>query len=279
MTGFLPERAINKRRRLDLLVIGILQPAAHIVFQRAVERPALVMPEDLTARFFLHVEEVHGPADAPVIALFRFLQAHQMGVELLLVCPGRTVDALQHGIAVITAPIGSGDLHQFEGLADPARRRQVRPPAEIDPVALTIDRDDLVLGQIADQLGLVFLAHVFEMRDGVIAIPDFADERQVAIDDLGHTLFNRLEILRREGFVAGKVVIETVLDGRSDRDLCAREQLLNGLCQNMRGIVTDHFQRFGHVARDQFDTGIPVQRACQIPLLTVDFGDDGLLGQ
>ena len=57
------------------------------------------------------MEQVHFLADTPVVAAFGFLQLVQVGVEFLLIAPGGAVDAGQHGVAVIAAPIGSRDLH------------------------------------------------------------------------------------------------------------------------------------------------------------------------
>ena len=62
----------------------------------------------------------------------------------------------------IAAPIGAGDLHQLEGVADLAGRGHVRAAAEIEPVALLVDLDLLVCRNGVDQLDLEQLALVAE---------------------------------------------------------------------------------------------------------------------
>ncbi len=57
------------------------------------------VPEHGADGFVLEVEQVHLPAETAVIAPLGFLEPVQVGVELLLVGPGRAVDALQHLVA------------------------------------------------------------------------------------------------------------------------------------------------------------------------------------
>ena len=55
--------------------------------------------------------------------------------------------------------------------------------------------------------------------------------------------FDRRKILRRERRIAGEVVIEAVLDRRSDRHLRAGVERLHRFGQNVGGIVPDHLPR------------------------------------
>ena len=57
---------------------------------------------------------------------------------------------------------------QLEG-ADPAGRRAVRPAAQIEPVALVIEGDRLVLGDVVEQLELVGLALGIEAAPRLLA--------------------------------------------------------------------------------------------------------------
>src|SRR5690606_5372619 len=95
-------------------------------------------------------------------------------------------DALQLGVAGVAAPIGAGHPGQLEGLADMAGGRHVRAAAQVEPVALAVDADDLALRQVADDLGLVGLAALLEEADGLVAVPFLADERLGLGDDLAH---------------------------------------------------------------------------------------------
>ena len=100
----------------------------------------------------------------------------QIGVQFLLVAPGGAVDARQHGVAVIAAPIGAGHLHQLEGGADIGGAAHMRAAAQVDPVALGIKADGFATRQVLDDLGLVFLALVLEELDRLVAVHHAARE-------------------------------------------------------------------------------------------------------
>ena len=159
---------------------------------------------------------------------------------------------------------------------------QVRTAAEILPlIALAIDRDRLARrDDVVDDLRLVRLADRLEVRDRRFAVPHFALDRQIGVDDLLHALFDLLEIVRRERLVAREVVVEAVLDRRADRHLRAGKQFLHRLRQHVRRVVAQHFEAIGAVARDQVRTcGISPTDASRSHQPPFDLRGDDLLGQ
>ena len=94
----------------------------------------------MPGRFLLDVEEIELRAELAVVALLRLLEHLQVRVLLLLLRPGGAVDALEHLVLRVAAPVGAGDLHELEDL-QLAGRRHVRPAAEVDEVALPVQRD------------------------------------------------------------------------------------------------------------------------------------------
>ena len=263
VAGGFPQRLVENLRRVDLAVIAG-QPAAHIGDQRLEDGPALGVPEHHAGAFLLEVKQIELAAELAVVALLGFLDLLQIGVEVFLFRKRRAVDPRQHRIVAVAAPIGAGDLHQLERIADLAGRRHVRPAAEIEPVALLVDLDGLVGRDRVDQLDLEHLAVVAEHLLGLFAGPDFLGERFVARDDLAHLLFDRGKILRRERLVAEEVVIEAVLDHRADGHLRARPQRLHRFGQHMGGVMPDQLQRAGVVAGDEFDFRIMLDRVGEI---------------
>ena len=222
------------------------------------------VPEHHAGAFLLEVKQIELAAELAVVALLGFLDLLQIGVELFLLRKRRAVDARQHRIVAVAAPIGARDLHQLERIADLAGRSHMRAAAEIEPVALEVDLDRLVAGNGVDQFDLEGLALVAEHLLGLLARPDFLGERFVARDDLAHLLFDRGKIFRRERLVAEEVVIEAVLDHGADRDLCARPQRLHGFGEHMRGVMPDQLQRAGIVAVDQLDLRVLRNRIVEI---------------
>ena len=162
VAGRLPQALVEHLRRVDLLIALLVEPAAHVADQALEHLPALGVPEHDARPLLLEMEQVHLAAEPAMVALLGLLQHVEIGVELRLVGPGRAVDARQHRVVAVAAPIGAGHRHQLEGVADLAGRGHVRAAAEVEPVALRIDLQVLVFGNGVDQLDLVALALVAE---------------------------------------------------------------------------------------------------------------------
>src|ERR1700730_15801286 len=100
------------------------------------------------------MEQVEILANAPVIAPLRLLEPVQVLVELLLVRPGGAVNALQHLVARIATPVSPRDLGELERL-ELARGGHMRPAAQVDPVALPVEADLVLVRNAGADLGLV----------------------------------------------------------------------------------------------------------------------------
>ena len=183
------------------------------------------------------------------------------------------------GLLRIAAPVGAGHLHQLEGVADLAGRGHVRAAAEIEPVALEVDLDRLVAGNGVDQLDLEGLALVAEHLLGLLAVPDVPGERRIARDDLAHLLLDRVEIFRRERLVAEEVVIEAVLDHRTDRHLRAGPQRLHRFGQHVRAVMADQLQRARIVAVDELDLRVALDRVGKVGQFAVQRHRHRALGE
>jgi hypothetical protein len=107
------------------------------------------------------VEEIELLAETAVVALFGLFEHVQIGILIFLSGPGRAVDALQHLVLRVAAPVGTGHLHQLEDL-ELAGRRHVRATAQVGEITLAIERDILACRNRGNDLGLVVLADGLE---------------------------------------------------------------------------------------------------------------------
>ena len=155
----------------------------------------------------------------------------------------------------------------------------MRTAAQIEPVALLVDFQRLVFRNGVDQLDLVVLTFVGEHFLGLVARPDFLGEGPIPRDDLLHLFLDDGQVFRREWLVAREVVIETVLDHRTDGHLRARPQRLHRFGEHMGGIVPDQLQRARVFARDEFDFGIFLDGVGEIDDDAIERHGDGALGQ
>ncbi len=192
-----------------------------------------------------------------MVALLRLFESEQVILQLFFVRPGRAVDALEHRVPRIAAPISAGDLRQLEG-AQLARRRHMRAAAQVFPLALAVQRDLFACGNRRDDLGLVVLADRLEVRDGCVARQHATVHRLVGLDELAHLRLELLEVFRRERPLEGEVVVETVLDDRADRDLRLRIDRLHSLREKVCGRVTEDLEALRILRRD--DAQIRVAR-------------------
>ncbi len=257
----LPQHLVEDERRLDLPERARL-PLAHVIGQQVVQRRPALGPEGRARRRRMEHEEVELLADAPMVALPRLLQPVQIGVELLLLEPGRAVNPLQHLPALVAPPVRAGGREQLEVL-EPAGAGDVRAAAEILERSVGVDADRLVVAQLADPLELERV--VGESAIGLRPVHDFPHERIVPGRHLGHLRLDAREILGRERPVHLEVVVEPVLDRRPEADAGAREELPHRRRQDVRRGVPQHLQRVGVAVGEDREGDVGVERAVEVP--------------
>ncbi|SPU68894.1 Uncharacterised protein [Brucella neotomae] len=114
VAGGFPQRLVQHLRRIHFLIAMAVEAAAHIAHQILEHLPAFGVPEHDARPLFLEMEQVHFAAKAAVVALLRFLKHMEIGLKVIIVCKGGAVDAGQHRIIGIAAPISARHLHQLE---------------------------------------------------------------------------------------------------------------------------------------------------------------------
>jgi hypothetical protein len=176
------------------------------------------MPEHHAGRDVVDVEQVQL---APSLRWSRFSASSSIVrycCSSSLVGPGRAVDALQHLVAVVAAPVGAGHLHQLE-VPQLAGAGHVRAAAQVLEAAFGVQRHVLAGRDAADDLGLVVLADALEVRHGLVARQHAPRDRFVLGGQLRHALLDGHQVLGREGALVREVVEEAVLDHRADGHL------------------------------------------------------------
>ena len=239
VTAAVPEILIEHDWGRDLDVAGLLVDLAPVIDELVFEHHA-VGQEEREARALVHEgEQAELLAELAVVALFGLLDAREVRVELLLLREAGAVDALEHLAVAVTAPVSAGNARELDGVAlDAAGGVQMRAGAEINEFTLTVKRDNGVLRQVIDELDLIRLVALLHELQRFGARKLKALETQLFLADLAHLGLELLEHLGRERLGAVKIVIETVLDGRADRQLHLGVQALHGLRKNVAGGVT-----------------------------------------
>ena len=269
VAGFLPHAAVHHRRGAHFLVAVFDELLPHVLFDLLPHDPAFGVPEHHAGRLVLHVQQVELPGELAVVALFGLFQAVQIGVEVFLLRPCRAVHALQHLVLRVAAPVGTGQLHQLEVL-ELAGRRHVRAAAEVDEIALAVQRNSLIGGDRRDDLGLVRLAHVAEEAHRLVARHHAAFDRDVPLRQLGHFFLDRRQVVRRERALVREIVVEAVLDHRADGHLRIGKQRLHRVRQQVRGGMADHVEAVGILVGDDGELRIRIDQMTGIDQFAVD---------
>ncbi len=238
-----PEAPVEEHRGVHLRVAVFGKTFTHVVLDPAVEHPAALVPEDHPRRLLLEMEEVHEPAEAAVVALFGLGETGEVSLEVFLTRPSRPVDARQHRPAVVASPVGAGELGQAKDLETP-RVGHMRTAAEIDEITLAVDADDGVLRKLAENLELVGLAPLAHEALGLSPRELLAAHGKRGPGDRTHTLFDFRKILIAQRRRRLDVVVEPVLDGRTDSETRPGVEFLQGLRQKMRRGVAEDFEPF-----------------------------------
>ena len=128
--------------------------AAVVLHQLADDRTLRVPHGETAAELVREAEQVELGRQLAVVALLGFLETVEVLGERGLALPCRAVDALQHRALLVAAPVRAGDLHQLE-VAELARRRDVRPAAQVDELGgVAVDADRLAAADLAGVLAV-----------------------------------------------------------------------------------------------------------------------------
>ena len=292
VAGGLVQAALGDVRGLHEAVVVLTVHLTRVVLHRVDHRGALGVEHGQTGSDLLREgEQVHLGAELAVVALGSLLQAGLVGLEVFLGGPRGAVDALHGGVLLGSAPVGGGGTLDLERL-DEAGVRQVRSAAQVlpDGVAVTVDvvvEAQLLAGDLGgggrvevrflvlDQLDLEWLVGL--LLEGLLLGDHTAAEGLGGLDDALHVLFDRLQVVRGEGFVDLEVVVEAVLDDRADAQLHVREQLLDRLGHDMRGGVAHDAEAVFGIDRDGFDRVAVAERRAQVAQFAVEADGNDVL--
>ena len=129
-----------------------------------------------------------------MVAALGLFDLLQMLVELFLREERGGIQPLELGVVGVALPIGPGDREQLVR-PDRLRAGHVRPAAEVDELALPIERHPGMVGQArVDVLDLVLLLEALADLQRLAARHFDPLERLIEVDDLLHLGFDRRKV-------------------------------------------------------------------------------------
>ena len=223
---------VENQWRLDLLVASLFVLGSPEGFQLIADDHALRQEERETRTLLGQHEQIHFLADLAVISLFCFLQFCNVVIQFLLAWERCRIDSLQHLSVRIPSPVSACHAHQLACL-DLSGRFHVRTRAKIRKVTLRVHGDDRIFGQVLNQLHLVVLVSFLEEFERFLSGNLASDQRQILLYDFLHFLLDLQEILLCEFVLGFQVIVESVIDRRTDRKFRVRPQVLDRLRHDM----------------------------------------------
>ena len=248
MAGALPDLHVVEDGRSHLLVAALPVQLTPQRGQLVPDHHPARMPERRARRHVREVEQVELTAQPAVVAEACLLDPFQVLVQRRLVEEGGSVDAGQHRVVGVPAPVGAGRGQQLEGL-DRLRRLQVRAAAQVLEPILGVEAD-LTVRQVAGQLQLVRLRLRLEAgQDLGLVHAVGAHERVLLGEDPAHLLLDPAQVVRRDRLGELEVVVEAVGDRGADRHLGVGPQVQHRLGHHVRRRVAQHRQRLRIASR------------------------------
>ena len=240
-----PQLLLVDQRRGDFGVAVLRLELAGIGQQGLVQLPAPGQPVGHTGGGLVEHEQVQLLADLLVVPLLGFLDHVEVGLQLLLVREGVDIDALQGIPLLVAAPVGAGHGADLVGHAQQLRGIfHVGAAAQVhEVVAGVVHGDGLALGQVVDELFLIFLA--LEDMKRLFLAHHLAGPGLLAFHDLLHLLLDGGEVLGADAPGQQEIVIHAVGDLRADGDLhiLPAEDFHHGLGQYVGQRVAVDFKK------------------------------------
>ena len=168
-------------------------------------------------------------ANFTVVTLGGFFKTLQIGIQRFFICPRGTVDTLQHFIVAVAAPVGTGGFHQLEVMTE-AHIRYVRAAAHIDIFFMMIQTRLIIMSNVfVKNRNFIGFAALHEGFTRFVPADFLLDNIVVFLGELMHTFFERVDIFLSQGVVEVYVIVEAIINNRTDSHFGVGPQLFNGM--------------------------------------------------
>ena len=147
--------------------------------------------------------------------------------------------------------------------------------AQVHEIALLVEGDDGVLGQVPDQLHLIGFFLFLHKGDGLFTGQLKALQPQTLLDDLLHFGLDLVQVLLQKGLFPVKIVVKAVVDSGADGQLGLGIQALDGLGQNVGAGVAQGPAAVLMLPTQDLHHVAVLQNGGQAPALAVDVGHQG----
>ena len=262
----------------DLHVAVALLDLGEVLLQTHTQCGSLGQPQGQALAYVLREgKELHLLAELAVVALLGLFDELEVFVEHRSLGEGDAIDAVHLRVLVVAAPEGTGYAQHLAGL-DGGRGGKVWATTEVGEVALGVGRDLAVL-ELGDELALEGLALGAELLEHLSLGHVATHDGLLLAGQLHHLLLDLGEVGLLDVLAIGRhdVVVEAVLDGRTDAELDAGIELLQRLGEQVGRRVPEGVLALVGIPLVEIDGGISGDGTCHVPHLVAQLGHEHIL--
>ena len=208
-------------------------------------------------------------AENVVVAAFCVFNSFEISFKLCFFGEGNSVDSGKHFVFFASAPVSAGGGSEFESF-DGRDVHKVRSCAKFAEIALFIERKCFAFSSVLIN-ELEFIRLVFHDLFCFFRAHGAFVEFKTGFDDLCHLVFDFFEVINGERFFNVEVIIESVIDSRTDGEFCTGEKMKNSLGHDMGSGVPESFFTIRIVEGEDFNFAVFFDGCTKVTAFAVDF--------
>ena len=207
-------------------------------------------------------------ANLVVVTLERLFLLLNVCVQLILRGECNAVYSLQHLVVLVALVVRAGTLCKLKCL-DSAGGVKVGTCAKVGVLALSVDRDLCILGQLFNSLYLVGLVKALEQLNSLCSGNNLSGDKQIFLNDLLHLSLDLSKDVGGKGNLCVKVLEITCFGCRTDSLLGVGVESLNSLRHNVRCSVSEYLFAFLVLEGKQLNLCLAVNKGRKLLCLAV----------
>ena len=189
-------------------------------------------------------------------------------LEICFLCICCSVNSGQHLIVLIASPVSTGRRCQLKCF-DRLCAHQMWSGTELNEISLLIETELVGIRMLFDHLNLIRLISLCHQLDRLILGQCVTLQTVALLDDLLHLFLDGIQCISVKTWQI-KIIIISVVDRRSDGQLCIRIQILYCLCQYMRTCVAVCFLSLVRIEGQNIQGTILIYNGTKILDLTIN---------
>src|SRR5574344_235860 len=167
-----------------------------------------------------------------MVSLLDICKMIHICLQVFLAAPSCGIDSCEHLVLLVSSPICTGNGEKLEAVCNQVFcRLYMWSPAKICKSTLSVCSYCFTLWNCIQKFKLILL--VLEDLPSFISCHFFSDKRLSTIYDLSHVLCYDLQVCVCQRTWQIKVIIESILNGWPDCNLCIREQFENSFSHDV----------------------------------------------